>query len=76
MIQTEVKKAVVQWEGFSNLNRLVNTVAYVKRALSKQKLATHVVSVEKREKAKAVMVKSLQHGEQFGEEMKPLKTET
>ena len=28
MIQAEEKKAVIQWERFSNFNRLVNTVAY------------------------------------------------
>ena len=27
LIQAEEKKAVIQWERFSNLNRLVNTVA-------------------------------------------------
>ena len=74
MIQAEEKKAVIQWERFSNFNRLVNTVAYVQRALNKHKSATLVVSIEEREKAKATIFKLLQR-EQFGEEMKSLKAE-
>ena len=74
MIQAEEKKAVIQWERFSNFNRLVNTVAYVQRALNKHKPATVVVSIEEREKAKATIFKLLQQ-EQFGEEMKSLKVE-
>ena len=31
MIQAEAKKAVIQWERFSNFNRLVSTVAFVQR---------------------------------------------
>ena len=31
MIQAEEKKAVIQWERFSNFNRLVNSMAYVHR---------------------------------------------
>ena len=74
MIQADEKKAVTQWERFSNFNRLVNTVAYVQRALNKRKLATIVVSIEEREKAKATIFKLLQH-EEFGEEKKSLKAE-
>ena len=74
MIQAEAKKAVVQWERFSYFNRLVNTVAYVQPAMSKYKPATLVVSIEEREKAKAIIFKLLQR-EQFGEEMKSLKAE-
>ena len=74
MIRAEEKKAVIQWERFSNFNRLVNTVAYVQRALNKHKPATLVVSIEEREKAKATIFKLLQQ-EQFGEEMKSLKAE-
>ena len=74
MIQAEEKKAVIQSERFSNFNRLVSTVAYVGRALSKHKPATLVVSIEEREKAKASIFKLLQQ-EQFGEEMKSLKAE-
>ena len=74
MIQAEEKKAVIQWERFSNFNRLVNTVVYVQRALNKHKPATLVVSIEEREKAKATIFKLLQR-EQFGEEMKSLKAE-
>ena len=74
MIQVEEKKAGNQWERFSNFNRLVNTVAYVQRALNKYKPATLVVSIEGREKAKATIFKLLQQ-EQFGEEMKSLKAE-
>ena len=74
MIQAEEKKAVIQWERFSNFNRLVNTVAYVQRALNKHRPATLVVNIEEREKAKATIFKVLQQ-EQFGEEMKSLKAE-
>ena len=74
MIQAEEKKAVIQWERFSNFNRLVNTVAYVQRALKKHRPATLIVSTEEREKAKATIFKLLQQ-EQFGEEMKSLKAE-
>ena len=59
MVQAEEKKAVIQWERFSNFNRLVNTVAYVRRAFSKYKPATFVVSIEEREKAKATIFKIL-----------------
>ena len=45
MTQAEEKKAVIQWERFSNFNRLVNTVASVQRALSKYKPAPLVVSI-------------------------------
>ena len=74
MIEAEEKKAVIQWERFSNFNRLVNTVAYVQRAPSKYKPATLVVSIEEREKAKAIIFKLLQR-EQCVEEMKSLKFE-
>ena len=74
MIQAEEKKAVIQWERFSNFNRLVKTVAYVQRSLNKHKPATLVVSIEEREQAKATILKSLQE-EQFGDEMKSLKAE-
>ena len=72
MIQAEEEKAVIQWERFSN--RLVDTLAYVQRALSKHKPATLVVSLEEREKAKATIFKLLQQ-KQFGEEIKSLKAE-
>ena len=49
-------------------------MAYVLRALSKYKPAKLVVSVEEREKAKAIIFKLLQR-EQFDEEMKSLKAE-
>ena len=74
MIQAEEKKAVIQWERFSNFNRLVNTVAYVQRALNKHKPAKLLVSIGEREKAKATIFKLLQQ-EQFGEKMKSLKAE-
>ena len=74
MIQAEEKKAVIQWERFSNFNRLVNTVAYVQRALNKHRPATLIVSIEERAKATATIFKLLQQ-EQFGEEMKSLKAE-
>ena len=74
MIQAGEKKAVIQWELFSNFNRLVKAVAYVQRALYKHKPETLVISIEETEKAKATIFKLLQQ-EQFGEEMKSLKTE-
>ena len=74
MIQAEGKKAVIQWERFTNFNRLVNTMAYVQRALNKHKPATLVVSIEEREKAEATIFKPLQQ-EQFGEETKSLKAQ-
>ena len=74
MIQAEEKKAVIQWDRFSNFNRLVNTVAYVRRAFSKYKSATLIVSIGEREKAKATIFKLVQQ-EQFGEEMKYFKAE-
>ena len=55
MIQVEEKKAVIQWERFSNFNRLVKTMAYVQRALNKHKPTTLVVSIEEREKVKATI---------------------
>ena len=72
--QTEEKKAVIQWERFSNFNRLMNAVAYVRRAMSKHKPATLIVSIEEREKAKATIFKLLQQ-EQFSEEMKSFRAE-
>ena len=74
MIQAEEKKAVIQWERFGNFDRLVNTVAYVQRALNKYKPVKLLVSVEEREKAKATIFKFLQQ-KQFGEEMNSLKAE-
>ena len=74
MIQPEEKKAVIQWERLSNFNRLLNTKAYVQQALNKHESATLVVSIEGREKTKTIILKLLQQ-EQFGEEMKSLKTE-
>ena len=52
MIQAEEKEAVIQWERFINFNRLVNTVAYVQRALNKHKTTTLVVNIEKEKKQK------------------------
>ena len=74
VIQADEKKAVIQWERFSNFNRLVNTVAYVQRALNTHTHtpATLVVSIEEREKA--TIFKLLQR-EHFAEEMKSLKAE-
>ena len=74
LIQAEEKKAAIQWERFSNFNRLVNTVAYVQRALNKQKPATLVVSIGEREIAKATIFKLLQQ-EQYGEDVKSLRAE-
>ena len=64
MIQAEEKEAVIQWQRFSNFSRLVNTAAYVQRAMNKHKPATPVASIEEKEKAKATIFKLLQQ-EQF-----------
>ena len=74
MIQAQVKRAVVQWERFSNFNRLVNKVAYVQRATSNYKPRALVVSIEEGGKAKAIIFKLLQR-EHFAKEMKSLKAE-
>ena len=72
--KVEEKKPIIQWERFSNFNRLVNTMAYVQRVFKKQKPATKTLSVEEREGAQASMFRLLQQ-EQFAEEMKSLKAE-
>ena len=74
VIPAEEKKASVQWERFSNFNRLVNTVAYVQQAFNKYKPATLVISIEEIENSKATIFKLLQQ-KQFGEKMKSLKAE-
>ena len=74
MTQANEKKAAVQWERFSSFNRLLNTVAYVQRTSNKYKTVKLVVSIEGREKAKAIIFKLIQQ-EQFGEEMKSLTAE-
>ena len=68
------KKPMIQWERFSNFNRLVNTMAYVKRALKKHKPTTKTLSAEEREGAQASIFR-LQQQEQFSEEMKSLRAE-
>ena len=72
--KVEEKKPVIQWERFSNFNRLVNTMAYVQRVFRKHKPATKTLSVEEREGAQASIFRLLQQ-EQFAEEMKSLKAE-
>ncbi|XP_075250897.1 uncharacterized protein LOC142343096 [Convolutriloba macropyga] len=72
--QAEEKKPIVQWGRFSNFNRLVNTIACVKRASREKKPATKMIGIEENEDAKATIFRFLQH-EQFAEEMKSLKTE-
>ena len=74
MTQADEEEAVIQWERFSNFTRLVNTFAYVWRAFSKYNSATLLVSVDEKEKAKAIIFKLLQR-EQFGEEMTSRKVE-
>ena len=49
-------------------------MAYVQRALKKHKLATLVVNIEERERAKSIIF-TLLHQEQFDKEMKSLKAE-
>ena len=65
---------MIQWERFSKLNRLVNTMAYVKRVIKKHKPATKTLSVEEREGAQTNICRLFLH-ELFAEEMKSLKTE-
>ena len=68
----EEKMPMIQWERFSNFNRLANTITYVKRVFKKHKQATKTLSVEEREAAQASIFRLLQQ-EQFAEEMKSLK---
>ena len=70
----EEKKPMIQWERFSNFNRLVNTMAYVQLVFKKYKPATKTISVEEREGAQSSIFRLLQQ-EQFAEEMKSLKAE-
>ena len=72
--KVEEKKPMIQWERFSNYNRLVNTMAYIQRVFKKHKPATKTLSVEEREDAQASIFRLLQQ-EQFTEEMKSLRAE-
>ena len=72
--KVEEKKPMIQWERFSNFDRLVNTMAYVQRVFKKHKPATKTLSVEEREGAQASIFRQ-QHQEQFAEETKFIKTE-
>ena len=65
---------MIQWERFSNYNRLVNTMAHIQRVFKKHKPATKTLSVQEREDAQASIFRLLQQ-EQFAEEMKSLKAE-
>ena len=66
------RKPMIQLEGFSNFNRLVNTMAYVQRVLKIHNLATKTLSVEEREGVQASIFRLLQQ-EQFADEIKSLK---
>ena len=70
----EEKRPMIQWERFSNYNRLVNTMAYIQRVFKKHKPATKTLSVDEREGAQASIFRLLQQ-EHFAEEMKSLKAE-
>ena len=72
--KVEEKKPIIQWERFSNYNRLVNTMAYIQRVFKKHKQATKTLSVEEREGAQAIIFRLLQQ-EQFAEQMKSLTAE-
>ena len=72
--KVEEKKLMIQWERFSNFNRLVNTMAYVQRVFRKHKPATKTLSVEEREGAQASMFRLMQQ-EQLAEERKSLKAD-
>ena len=72
--KVEEKKPMIQWERFSNFNRLVNTMAYVRRAFKKHKPATKTLGIEEREGAQSSIFRLLQQ-EQFAEEMKSLMAE-
>ena len=70
--KVEEKKPMIQWERFSNYNRLVNTMACIQRVFKKHKPATETLSVQEIEDAQASIFRLLQQ-EQFTEEMKSLK---
>ena len=72
--KVEEKRPMIQWERFSNYNRLVNTMAYIQRVFKNHKPATKTLSVEEREGAQASIFRLLQQ-EHFAEEMKSLKAE-
>ena len=72
--KVEEKKPMIQWERFSNFNRLVNTMAYVQRVFIKHKTATKTLSADEKDGAQAGIFRLLQQ-EQFAEEMKFLKAE-
>ena len=69
--KAEEKKPMIQWEQFSNFNRLVNTLEYVQPVFKKHKPATKTLSVEERECAQAGIFR-LQQQKEFAEEMKSL----
>ena len=58
---------------FSNFNRLVNAVAYIKRAISKAKPAEKMLQINEREIAKMKIFRLIQQ-EQFPEEIAALQT--
>ena len=72
--KVEEKRSMIQWERFSNFNRLEKAMAYGQGVLRKHKPATKTLSVEEREGAQASIFRLLQQ-EQFAEEMKSLKAE-
>ena len=74
LAKVEEKKPMIQWERFSNFNRLVISMAYVQRVFKKRKPATKTLSVEEREGAQASIFRLLQQ-KQFAEEMKSLTAE-
>ena len=53
------EKLMIQWQRFSNFNRLVYTMAYVQRVFRKHKPATKTLSVEEREGAQASIFRLL-----------------
>ena len=63
-VKVEEKKPMIQWERFSDFNRLVNTMAYVQRVFKKHKPATKPLSFEERKGAQSSIFRLLQH-EQF-----------
>ena len=55
--QAEEKKTINQRKRFSSSRRLINTMAYMQRALSKTKPTTKITGIEEKERAMAAICK-------------------
>ena len=74
MRKAEERKPIVKWEKFSPFNQLVNTMAYLQRALKKTKRALKINDIEEAKITMITTSKLLQQKE-FAEEIKSLKAE-